>query len=631
LAAAAVFLLLALSSTSAVAGTDDGHRLVGLLDYIGADYSAAIEDGQVINDFEYREMHTLSDDARSLAKGAETTPAALTQTLEELDALIAEKASPEEVGETARQARRIVVEHFDVSLSPTQAPSLERGRKLYAANCTVCHGTDGAADVPGAADMEPTPTDFTEADTRAVLSPYRAFNTVTYGVEGTPMRAFTELSAAERWDVAFYVMSLAHGGEATATTDELPEGFSADLETLASLSNQDLREKLVTAGAADDRADELVASLRVDAPAQFDAAKGRPLAVAFEHLDAGKAALDDGDFAQARKEVLSAYLDGFEPVESRLAAVDRGAVVEAEDHFMRLRDALESRKEQAAVAEFSALRSSLDQAEQLLGDQSAQSWTAGVASAVIILREGLEIVLLIGLLLGLLRRFGVREARKYVHAGWMTAFVAGGLTWFAANELIAISGAGRELIEGVVGLLAAAVLFSVSYWFLSNIHGQKWLDFIKEKVAEKASGGHMWTLFGLAFLAVYREAFETILFYQALLIEAQGSEGSVIAGMAAGAAILAVVAFVILKAGKKLPLKPFFAISGALLYALCVVLVGSGLHAFVEAGYLPVKSLPLPTISWLGFYPEVITVVAQGLLVVAAVVWGGFVFRKPAE
>ncbi|QDG53686.1 c-type cytochrome [Persicimonas caeni] len=626
--AALILVCSVLFAATASAQTDDGHRLVGLLDYIGADYAAAVKDGEVINDFEFREMQELADDAQTFAKGSKQAPEELSKTLVELDALIERKASRAEVAQTALHARKLVVDSFEVALAPTQAPELTSGRELYEANCVQCHGADGRAQVPGVDQMEPTPTNFTDAGTRAVLSPYRVFNTTSFGIEGTPMRAFSELSASERWDIAFYVMSLAHGHQTEGSAAELPESFDASLATLASLSDRDLRGRLIEAGVAKEQVDAAVSYLRVEAPKAVEEGKADALAVAFSHIDRAESAFEGGDYKLARKEVLSAYLDGFEPVESRLSAIDGDLVAQTEAHFMTLRDALENEKAERAEAQFAALRASLDQAEAALGQGGGQAWTAAVASAVIILREGLEVVLLIGLLLGLLRRFGAPESRKFVHAGWAAALLAGGATWWVANELIAISGAGRELIEGIVGLLAAAVLFSVSYWFMSNLHGQKWLEFIKEKIAQKASGGQMFALFGLAFLAVYREAFETILFYQALLIEAEGSEGAVIAGMVGGGAVLAVVAVLILKAGKKLPIKPFFAVSGALLYALCIVLVGSGLHAFVEAGYLPVFSLPLPTVSWLGFYPEVITVTAQTLLIVAGVVWGVHTVKK---
>ena len=93
----------------------------------------------------------------------------------------------------------------------------------------------------------------------------------------------------------------------------------------------------------------------------------------------------------------------------------------------------------------------------------------------------------------------------------------GGVTWLAASYLITLSGADREITEGVTALLAAAMLLYVGFWMHRHAHAARWKAFIETRVASALSGRTMWALGSISFLAVYREAFETVLFYQALL------------------------------------------------------------------------------------------------------------------
>jgi high-affinity iron transporter len=607
-------------SAASAADEGDEHQLIGVLDYIAVDYAEAVEDGQVVDDFEYKEMQTLASEAARLAGSEESIASQITS----VDEAITQKKAPDIVRARATKARRAVVEHFDLVLSPKRPPSFEHGEKLYRANCTSCHGDDGLADVPAAKEMKPTPSNFTDPETRENLSPYRVFNTTTFGIDGTPMRAFGELSADERWDIAFYVLALAHG-----TTDaqndnsytKPPEGFDESLEALASRTDAELVAALrADDSAANDLAGQL-AYLRQVEPFEAEATSHDEAFVHIDaELDAAERAWKNGDFDRARALVMSAYLEGFELVESRLSASDAALTHEIESLFFSLRERLEKRDADGADAKLTMLEEELGEARELL-QAGASSWTLGVASAVILLREGVEVVLLIGLLLGVLRRLGAAEERKYVHIGWAGALLAGVATWFAASTLIEISGAQRELLEGVVGILAAAVLFSVSYWFVGKLQGERWTTFIKEQIEAKVTAGRVFSLAGLAFLAVYREAFETVLFYKALALEADGNFSPILLGAGAAALVLAAVAFLILRAGAKLPLKPFFALSAGLLYALCIVLMGNGIHALSEAGILPLVRVPFVEIPALGVYPDAFGIAAQGALALAAAIW----------
>ena len=107
-----------------------------------------------------------------------------------------------------------------------------------------------------------------------------------------------------------------------------------------------------------------------------------------------------------------------------------------------------------------------------------------------------------------------------MHAGWIAALALGGVTWLAASYLITLSGADREITEGVTALLAAAMLLYVGFWMHRHAHAARWKAFIETRMTSALSGRTMWALGSISFLAVYREAFETVLFYQALWLEA---------------------------------------------------------------------------------------------------------------
>jgi len=251
--------------------------------------------------------------------------------------------------------------------------------------------------------------------------------------------------------------------------------------------------------------------------------------------------------------------------------------------------------------------------------------TIFTSALVILLREGLEAILVLAALIALLIKAGRRDALRYVHAGWIAALTLGGVTWLAASYLITLSGADREITEGVTALLAAAMLLYVGFWMHRHAHAARWKAFIETRVASALSGRTMWALGSISFLAVYREAFETVLFYQALWLEA-GPDGHVAVGAGFAAAVVGLVllSWLILKAGLRLPLGWFFGGGSILMAVLAVVLAGKGIAALQEAGALPVGPLDLPAIPSLGLYPTwqgVLTQLAVVLLIVGAVAY----------
>ena len=256
----------------------------------------------------------------------------------------------------------------------------------------------------------------------------------------------------------------------------------------------------------------------------------------------------------------------------------------------------------------------LDELLSRTGSRSGDSLPF-VASFIIYFREGAEAALLVGALLGGVRKLGRPDASRAIHVGWTSALAAGGISWFLFSRLMAIAPSQRELVEAFIGLLAALVLFSVSFWMISKAESRKWMAFLKGRMNRGLSSGRVWSFAGLAFLAVYREFAETILFTEALLIEAAGNTWPVLAGALTGLAGVLLVALAVRNAFQRLPLPIFFGASGFLLSLLAVAFAGSSISAFVAAGYLTPHPIPFPSLPMLGIHPDLSSLAVQGVLV----------------
>lgn len=329
-------------------------------------------------------------------------------------------------------------------------------------------------------------------------------------------------------------------------------------------------------------------------------------------LDAAAAALEEGRRADALREVEAAYLDGFEPLESLLPA---GRVHTIERLFhISLRPALAGGADAEPAAILADLRGELLAADAILADGSGAAFAAFNAFAIIF-REGLEAVLLVGAILAYLKASGADpKHRRHVLYGVLAAIVASIGTWAAARTLIPIGGAQRELIEGVTALLAVVVLVYVSHWLFHKTYVQDWMDYLKRKVGESVSAGSAFAMVLLAFAAVYREGFETVLFYQALGQEA-GSR-AVLAGFVPGALLILGIAWGIIRLGLRLPIRKVFAMTNVVLLYLAFVFLGKGLYSLQEAGiFSPTPLAELPSNRALellfGYHPMAETLLAQ--------------------
>ncbi|MDP8957474.1 MAG: FTR1 family protein [Actinomycetota bacterium] len=365
------------------------------------------------------------------------------------------------------------------------------------------------------------------------------------------------------------------------------------------------------------------------------------LAEARALIDRSVSLYESGRGEDAYRAARNAYLDHFEFVEIPLRVRDERLTLELEEDFAELRNEIRAGAPLERIEEIAAVvQSGLDRVEKVLTAPGigAPAIAAGY-SFTILFREGLEAVLIVAALLGYLEASRNVAYRKPVLAGVGAAVVATVLTFILAAVVLSIAPVQRELLEAGTALLAVALLFYVSFWLVARLDQRRWMEFVKAKVWSAASTGSALALAAVGFTAVYREGFETVLFYQALLSFAEELEVWVLLGAAAGAVALGAIAFAIFRAGRRIPLKAFLGTAVVLVMILSVAMIGNAVRALQEATVVPVAfldwvpRLPIFLADLTGWHPTVQTILAQlGLALVYGVgaLWT-FVLRPRRE
>lgn len=592
-----------------------------LLDYVATDYAGAVTDGEVVDEAEYLEQQEFSATVSKLIERLPDGPArtGLQQQARALAAAVDGKVPPPEVDERAHALAAALLAAYPIPSAPERAPDLAVGAQLYQEHCASCHGERGDGRGPAGAGLDPPPIDFTDAGRADLRSPLSLYQATAQGIEDTAMAGYAGVLPDEAiWALAYYVGTLAYVGDASRGERawQADAALRARVSSLDELSHARVAQLAPASGA--DTARAVIGWLRAHPEVVLQAPQG--LALARAKLAASVAAWRQGEAADAVRLALSAYLDGVEPVEPRLDARDRALRAGIETAMGAYRSALSRVLPASRIEELAAAADAqLAEAERLLQDSSAGPATAFVGAFTILAREGLEALLVVVALLAFVHRAGRSEAARYVHYGWVLALLAGGVTWAIATWVVGISGASRELTEGLSSLFAAAVLLGVGLWMHDKSVGGRWQQYLKQKMDAALQRRSGWFLFALAFVSVYREVFETILFYAALW--ADGEHLWVLAGMLAAVATLAVVAWIMLRTSRRLPIARFFLASSILIVLLAFVMTGKGIAALQEAGWVGVSLAPVPRVDWLGIHPTWQTTVAQ-LLILALVLAG---------
>jgi high-affinity iron transporter len=295
----------------------NGQRWVFTLQYLASDYEHAVKNGRIIDSLEYGEMQRF---ARALVTAYQADPSkkkTATKELSQLERLIAEKAESKRVRALCNELMATFIKEMNLVVFPRFAPDLANGERLFGENCVSCHGAVGAGDGPSADTLNPKPRDFTDPQRLETYAPHQFFQAITFGVEGTAMASFGDsFTAEERWDLAFYVMTLRRDFRPNASATN--QNFT--LQQLATKNDRELAAILAQLSRAARRHPS------PDANALIDYCRQNPpqptmeeyLAIAEKLLKQSLAAYARGDSAAANQLSYDAYWQGFEMIERKL-------------------------------------------------------------------------------------------------------------------------------------------------------------------------------------------------------------------------------------------------------------------------------------------------------------------------
>ena len=563
------------------------HRVVGLLEYVEGDSAGALASGNAEELLEQQGF--LSEVVKELEvagpEGARWIEAArgLEAALVTRDPAIGRRC-----GELARE----IVAGRGLSRAPRHAPQLARGAALFKSACQGCHGATGKGDGSAGSTLKPPPANFHDEARLVTLTPYKVFNTTSFGITGTGMPPFAQrLTDDERWAIAFYVFALTQ-------PPCLGVAPRASWETLAASTNGQLAASF---------GPQAVACLRQRLPAPSlasldEASQG--LTEAVEHFRRGER-------GAARQAVVDAYLQGLEPVEPLLRARDAALVARLEASFTRARLAAEGDGD--FVREAQATLSLLERARSA---DATGFWSVFAAALLILLREGFEAVVVVGALLAVLKKLGATQLVRVVHAAWISALVFGVAAFLFGRAFFA--GANREWLEAVVALSAVVLLVYAAVWLSGRAGMSLFMTRLRAKMGTAVERGSVLSLFVISFTSVGRESIEAALFLEGL---ATDSPNAVMAGGAVGLVALFVLVAVVRAVGFRLPMKALFFWSTVLLLATAVMLLGKGLHGLQELGVLPLRPVPFFTLELFGMFPDAVSLVPQVLLALVPLGW----------
>lgn len=343
-----------------------------------------------------------------------------------------------------------------------------------------------------------------------------------------------------------------------------------------------------------------------------------------QSMDAALARYQRGEAEGAIQDIQDSYFDRFEAsgMENKIGSRDAAFKTTLEAYFTRMVSLMKAGQPQEKLtAQAAALAQDLQKAVSLLGEGEETRWSLLLYSLMIIVREGLEALLIVAAIVAYLIKNDQRDKLPLIRQSVVVALVASVATAFIFQLLFTNSGASRELLEGITMLIAVVMLFFMSYWLLSKVEARRWQAWLEGKLSHSLSRGSLVGLWLTSFLAVYREGAETVLFYAALFGDAQGVGGhlAIGGGFIIGCAVLLVAWLVMRYSVVRLPLKPFFLFTGGFMYLMAFVFAGKGVLELVEGKlFQPTLVGGMPEIGWLGVYPYVETLIPQAILLIAA-------------
>ncbi|KFI95262.1 iron permease FTR1 [Bifidobacterium stellenboschense] len=361
-------------------------------------------------------------------------------------------------------------------------------------------------------------------------------------------------------------------------------------------------------------------------------------------LDNAYKAYEKGDGAKGATLVNNAYYQYYEKLgfeKNVMNAISGNRVSQVEYQFKMCRSAMNKGKDLKSTKKLvDDLKAMLVKDAGILDGGAADKeggFTKFITSAVgqaflILIREGLEALLVVAAVIAYLVKSGNKRFTKWIYLGVVVGLAGSGIIAVIFTLLFGGSGPQQEIMEGVCALIAMGMLLWTSNWMLNKSSVEAWNRYIRTKTeaavksvseqveaGEKVAFGTIVSLAMLSFLAVFREGAETVIFYQSIYSMSQDSKGMWTGGIAA-AVVLVIIFLIIRFTSVKIPIGPFFLVTSILMSVLVVVFAGGGVHALIEGDLLPAIYLDgVPTNDWLGFYPYVECIVAQVLAAVAVI------------
>jgi high-affinity iron transporter len=664
---AACIAVLGLASARPVRAQDDhpAQRLSSIVGVAVGEYAKGVDEhGKLISAEEHSEATGFLRDANEVAgrlpgKRAEEARAILDTLLIAADA----DRPPHEIAAIYRRFATALGSEGALEL-PAGGIDVAAGAVLYQQNCTTCHGAAGRGDGPAAKGLSTVPPAIGTAAEMHAVSPALMYRIISVGVRGTAMPAWTSMTPSQRWNVVAYVTSLrttpaqvrageglyfqrcaschgatgAGGGTYARELTTLPPEIGR-LAWQAERSDSQLAEAIVQGvpgsampgtrdlPAADiaslvayirtlpGKAGQSVALVAASPASPVDSTSAAGIAAHVMAL-VNEALVDarGGRMSDASDRAFDSYI-AFEPLETPARAKNPGLVSALERQFADFKGAIKISDLRVADRARDAIQLGLPEIVQLT-QPTGGGWSAFLQSFLIILREGFEAILVVGAVVAFLLKTGHRDRLPAIWKGTALGLLASGVTAVILATVLRAMPASREVLEGATLLVAVAVLFSVSYWLISKVEAARWQQFIREKVTNALEHGGGQALAFVAFLAVYREGAETALFYQALFNEGGHTAVPLTLGIVVGFAALGIIFTLFYRFGVRIPLRPFFTVTSALLYYMAFVFAGKGVRELQEGGAVPITLLPgFPHIELMGIFPSVETLLAQLVLI----------------
>ena len=584
---------------------DKVKKIVMMLNIAAKEFADGVVDGKIVIAPEYEESLVFLKQAterysRASQKIEDKAKAeSLSQHFPELMEMIKTKVASQKVWDKVNQINSQLMSTFEVEINklPITPVSLRNGKKIFENNCAVCHGMAGHGDGPLAKEFDPSPAVLSNPKLTgdAHTTAYDNFEVINVGIANTKMISWSDyLSETQIWNVTYYLRSFSNANV------QLPP-VNKDLAALESGSNS-----------GKEISDQVMIEVRGQLADSLKKFKEEKLE------DAAETAFD-------------AYMT-YEKIESNILTRDRELGIKLESAFSRYRGEIK----RGATLEYveklnNEILLDLSKGLELLKNEVGFSGLF-IQSLSIIVREGFEVILIIAALIAFLRKSRNEARIKSIHIGVVVGILASFLTAYIIHEILHLSAVNQEVLEGWIMIVAVAILFSVSYWLVSKIDNKKWQEYINKTMRGALSKGNIWTLSAVAFITVYREGFETVLFYKALFLYAGESTSGIISGFFAGCVILAGVFYLINYIGLRIPIKWFFGFTSALLYYMAFTFMGKGIHVLQMGEQVSMTIAEnLPSISWLGMYPTWETFIGQAILFAAFVFALAYTFIIKAE